>query len=331
VVFFTEGFRDLSARFRIAWLWVQRLRIRRDLYMAETQLGLLGWEQAEFYGDDINAHVKQVQDFEQTQAALLNVSAALSEKKAALDAQLAQARAIHDEKQAAIAAERAPVATRFDEADNTRRQKLAAIDRFDRAIQELEQTEKELQRRSLAFMKVANPTFEIRAEARRVTDELARVPGERKIVLADQSRARQEAAQLEPGIAQLRNQLREIDSRAAAVRDEFAAETRRLNGEMSRLDKERKKSHIEMSNLDREKRKPYQAIGACLADDGIGPLNQPEVLQKVLEFREKENIVSRNFRETQATFAKANGGILMGFYTLLVIILFVITFALSHL
>ncbi len=51
---------------------------------------------------------------------------------------------------------------------------------------------------------------------------------------------------------------------------------------MRQLDRERKKSNVHMSRLDREKRKPYRLIGACLADHGIAPLNQPEILEKVL-------------------------------------------------
>lgn len=312
----SEGFRDIAGRARFAWLWVNALRARRALYLAETELGLLAWEQAEFYGEEVMAHVRKVQEYEMTQASLMNTSAELSGSRAALEEELAREKARHDEEQATIAAERAPVATRYEEVERTRRQKLDAVERFNQALEELARTEKQLHTRSNAFLKVENPTFAVRTEAREVSDALTRIPEERKMVLGDQARARQDAAQLEPGANELRNALREMDAKAAAARERHAAVARRLTGEMSRLEREVKKSNVRMSHLDREKREPYQVIGACLANDGIGPLNQPEVLERVRELREKERVISGKIGGIRAQFAAANAGGLIVFYLL---------------
>ena len=169
-----EGFRDLSRRLRIAWLWVARVRLRRALFKAEAELGLLGWEQVDIFDDAINAEVKKVQEFENAQASLLNVSAELSGRKAALDEELAREEALHDQAQASLAQEREPLAAQLEQAESARRQKLEAGERFERALGELARLEKRLQARSLSFMNVEHPS--VRGPARSATS-LAASPG----------------------------------------------------------------------------------------------------------------------------------------------------------
>lgn len=328
-----EGFSDLSRRLQILWLWVARLRVRRALYKAETELGWLGWEQVDFFENQVMEEVRKVQEFENTQASLLNSSAELGIRKVALDEELAREQALHDQAQAALASERAPIAAEFEQAENLRRQKLEAAGRFDAALQELAQLEKDLQARSLALMKIEKATLEVRVEAREISDHLGRLPAERKLVFADKANAAKEAARLEPEMERLRAELRRIDTAAEEVRERFAAAGSRVMGELRLLERERKKSTLRMSHLDREKRKPYQLIGACLADHNLAPLNQPEVLEKVAALRERDAALTETLAVLQAVCAAGDAGMLTAFYLLLAAVLFaivVITLQLLH-
>ena len=331
--FLREGLRDLSRRLRMTWLVAVRLRIRRKLFKAEVELGWLGWEQADFFDDEINAAVLKVREFEETQASLLNVSAELSGRRAALDKELEEERVLHDQTQAALARERDPIAAELERAEAARRQKLEAAGRFERALEEIADLEKELEALSLSFMSVERPSLQIRSRAREVSDELIRLPAERKLVLADRGAAAGEAARLEQVSASLDAELRRIDTDASAARKRLEEAALRHASETRLLDRERKKSSLHMSRLDREKRKPYRLIGACLADHGIAPMNQPSVLGNLLALREREAGITESLEALRGLCHNANAGVLAAFYLLAAVILiaaFAVTLHLLH-
>lgn len=317
-----DGCRDLRARLQIAWYWAVRLRVRRELSQAEARLGFLGWEQVEFYDEEVAAQARKIEEFENTQASLENASAELSARKTALDDELARERALNDQAQVSLAAEREPIAARLQQAEAARRLKLGAVERFERAIAEVAGLEKEFETQSMAFMKVVNPDIEIRTEARRVSDELLRLADERKRLEGDKLSAARESAALESDIARLHGELQRLDDAAAAARDRLEAASRRIGGEMRLLDRKRRKSALGMSRLDRKKRQPYRFIGACLADHGIAPLNQPEILERVQSLRERDAVLTQTITSRQAVCAATDPGILIAFYLLLAAILF---------
>jgi chromosome segregation ATPase len=298
-----------------------RFRVKRDLYQAETELGWLGWEQVEFYDEHTKAQVKRIQEYENTQANLQNTSAELSGRKSALDAELTRERTAHDQTLASLAAERAPLAAQLQEAETTRQKKIEAIERFDKALEEISATEKRFEGLSESFMNIKEPTIAIRIEAREVSDNLGRIALERKLVAADKATAAQEAATLEETVNRLREELQNIDEAAAAARENLSGAARRLTGEVRTLEREKKKSSLHMAHLDREKRKPYQFIGAVLADHNIAPRNQPQILEKVIALRARDVQLGEMLRRTHAACAETNLGLLISFYLLVAVIL----------
>ncbi len=325
-----EGIRDLRLRLRTAWIRAVRVRVRRDLFQAETELGYLAWEQADFYGEPVIAAVKKIQEFEATQAALQNTSAELSKRKAALDEELARENALHDQAQAALAAERAPIATTLEGAETARRQKLQAVERFDRAIGEIAATEKKLQAKSLTYLKITQPTLQIRTEARKISDELTGLSVERSLVMTDRERAAVEAGLMEAEITRLRGELQRIDSAASAARERLAQAVRRIAGETRLLEREKKKSLHRMSHLDRKKRQPYRFIGACLADHRIAPMNQPAVLEKVVTLRRRHLDLAKTLAQLRTARATTAPGPLIAFYLFLAVLLIALCVIASH-
>jgi chromosome segregation ATPase len=322
--------KDLRRRLRILWLWAARLRLRRALFLAEAELGWLGWEQAEFYDEQIAAEVRKVQEFENTQASIQNTSAELSDRKGALDQEHAREKTLHDQTLESLAKEREPIAAQLQQAETSRRQKTEALDRFDHAVEEIGRLERELEARSLDFMNVERPTIDIRAEAREVSDALARLVGERALVLADRATAAQELAAHEAAIIRLRGELQRIDSASATARDALGDASRRLTGEMRLLDRKQRKTSLHMAHLDRKKQQPYRYIGACLADHGIAPLNQPQILQQVFTLRDRDFRLAETLTELRAACAGADPAILIAFYLLLACLLFALSAIVFH-
>jgi hypothetical protein len=310
----SEGYRDLRRRLRVVWLWMRQWRVRRDLAAAETELGWLAWEQVDFYDEASVAEVRKIQEFERTQAELYNTSAELGGRAQALDEELAREQAAYDAAQAALEAEREPVAASLGQQEAAHRQKVQAIARFDRAVEEISAAEKELEAASLAFMEVPNPGIQVRIEARKISDELIRLAGERKLVLADKATAEGQAAMFEAGIARGRAELRRIAEAREAAGQKLSAALRRISQEKRSLDRERRKSTVRMSRLDSKKRGSYRFIGGCLASHGIAPLNQPAALEKTVALREREWEISEALAALRTECAAADARQLAAFY-----------------
>jgi chromosome segregation ATPase len=325
-----EGLRDLSRRARILWLRAACLWLRQALSKGEADLGFLGWEQVDFFDSKINSEVEKVRQFEHAQASLLNVSAELSGRRAALDQELAQEKALYDQARASLAQEREPIAAQAGQAEAAHRRKLEAAERFERAIAELADQEKRLRTLSASLMTVENPTPEIQTETRDVNDRLRRLPGERKLVLADKVNAARDAASIATEITRLHAELQRIDTEASAAHDRFAAASHRLAAETRRLERERKESNVRISRLDRGKREPYRLIGACLADHNIAPLNQPEVLAKVQALRERNAMVAEMLSELRASRSQVDAAVLLAFYLALAAVLLAIFAVAAH-
>jgi len=325
-----EGSRDLSRRLRIAWLWAKRLLVRRSLFVAEAELGWLGWERTDFFDDELNEAVGKVREFEDTQASLMNTTAELAARKTALDGEVAREKAAYEQERAALDEERKAVSAQLDEKETARRQKLETVERFERAVEELGRSERRLENQSHAFMLIDNPDADTRKEAREVSDELSRHAVERRVVRADQTKAAEEAAGYEPEIARLRGELKRIDAAAEAARARHEEAGQKFGAEVRDLERERKESHTKIADLDREKRNPYRIIGASLADHGISPINQPAALEKVLELREREARLTQAMEELEALCAAMDMGIFVAFYLLLGAVIFALSVVVWH-
>lgn len=312
------GVFDLARRVRMLWYWVARRRLLRAQAEAEAELGWLAWEQADYFDVGVEAEVAKVREFETAQAQLLNNSAQLSSRKLALDEEFAREQALHDQTQQALATEREPVASQHELARATWRQKLGAIERFDRALDEIAGNQKRVEARSNAYISTDIPDMETRIKAREAADELLRLAGVRAYVVADKAAATEEAARLEPGIAQLRAQLDRIDSESAASADRLQEATRNHASEVRLLERSRKKSEIHMARLDGEKWKPYRRIGECLADQNIPPRNQPEVLEKVLTVRLHRAALDEAIESLRSASAPISPAVLLASYLFLV-------------
>ncbi|MCE9612556.1 MAG: hypothetical protein K8R23_20335 [Chthoniobacter sp.] len=260
---------------------LHRLRLfvaRRRLGKAETTLGVLGWQQADFEGD-AQRLIEQLTNVEREQARLTNESARLGITIRQLQDERETARRQFEEARDQLEAEREKITAPVAETERqfTERQRLQ--ESFAERIQALVHELAEANRKNEALRTTDTP--EARGEMMRLRGRAMAIPSE----LAD-IRLRQ---------LQLNNELRPLEESLARGRAAVATEDDRLRAQQSAFDaadhirrhaiseREREKHAVEkqIERLEKAKDDPYRKIGQMLADSGIAPMNQPEALVAV--------------------------------------------------
>ena len=167
-----------------------RLRgARKELAKAETELGLLGWQQAE-YDAETQREVDKIKNTEREQARLTNEGADLARTLQELSAQRAAAQKEFDEKRGAEEKEllemRQHIATAEAQLPAAKEQ-LAAIQRW---MARLENEQREASRLYDDLLQAEPQTAEVRLEATRLRDRVQALPhelaeGQKKLTRAE--------------------------------------------------------------------------------------------------------------------------------------------------
>ena len=277
---FSPGIEELS---RIAGRWRNRWRLRgarRHLAKVETELGLLGWQQAEF-DPDTQREVEKIQKFEREQARLTNESAAVSQEIAEIAKQREQTRAAFAQAREPLVAERAKLRESIDKA----RPQIAPLRRqlqdFEHRAAQLERDAREANRLYHDLLAIEPQTPELRDQQGRHRERASGIPGEIAETQTRRARGQVEMEKLQKALAQetareiaLGKELRDMESTHAA-HDRGMAEA------IAAKERAREKIEKENAALDQEKAGPYREIGRVLADSHLPPMNQPQALETV--------------------------------------------------
>ena len=281
---FAPGLREAS---RIVGRQFSRLRLllaQRKLARTETQLGLLGWQQADFEGEALR-HVEQLTDFERTQARLTNESAAHARAIMQLQEQRDAERRQFEDARARLEAERARVAAPVEEAAR----QLAARQRtpvdYAERIPELERELREVGQLYSELLAAEPQTAEIRRETIRQRERMMAIPNEQADLRKRQQQAVNEIRVLEESVARGRIALGAEDERLRAQGAEFEEADAARAREIADREREKLAAEREGDALEKAKGNPYRKIGQLLADSGIAPMNQPHALAAVEQGR----------------------------------------------
>ena len=281
---FAPGLREASRIFGRQFSRLRLLIAQRRLARAETQLGLLGWQQADFEGEAL-PHVEQLADFERTQARLTNRSAALALAIRQLDEQRAGERRQFEDARARLEVERAKVAAPVEEAARQLAVRQRTTVNFVERIPELERELREVGQLYNELLAVEPQTAEIRRETIRQRERMTAIPNEKADLRKRQQQAVNEIRALEESVARGRIALGAEDGRLRAHQAEFEEADGAREKEIA--DREREKLAVEKESnaLEKSKGNPYRKIGQLLADSGIAPMNQPHALAAVQQSR----------------------------------------------
>lgn len=301
--YFAPGLREIRRRFgrlhRRIKLWLDR----RELAAAETELGLLGWQQA-YYDDPTQIEVDKIENAEREQARLTNAGAEL-------------AREIHEETEA-LEAHRQKAAAQVRELEGEQRRVREALRPIEEKIAVLKRSDPNLEKRGAEFdrelievearytkLLIVQPQPpEVRDEVFRLRERLIAIPHEKSDlqnqhmkITAELKARTQEAAELSGELGELDRRLKDLKREADAEEDGLAARIRAKEKEKARLEAESEK-------LERSKGNPYRAIGRVLADSGVVPMNQPHVYEKVnavrARIRDHEAWIEQSLASTRA-------------------------------
>jgi chromosome segregation ATPase len=290
VNYFAPGFRELA---RIlgrlnhrSQLWFERRKLAR----LESALGLLGWQQADYEGPT-QEHVKQLTDCERAQAGLTNESAALGIEIQELEQERGTREREMLEACSEALAREWPAAKSAEELEEQmtlkRKERKEIADRLPALDRELGAAEE----RYRALVGQEMPPPNVQAELLRLRGVILALPREKVEWQAKLSATETQIAAMEGLMQSLR------EARAA-----FEKRDRELAGEISVRQRAKRKVETRVETLEKAKADPYREIGRALADNGIGPLNQPEALAAVIGQREKiatrESLIALSLDET---------------------------------
>jgi len=284
--YFAPGFREIVRLARRASWRIRGWLRERQLARAETQLGLLGWQQADFDAET-QRQVDSIQNVEREQAALTNRAAELAREIEADIAERARLKADFDSRRAALEAERAAAREPLAEIERTLRVIRERPAGVSRRTAELDREEREIDGLYKRLLGTQPQTPAVRDEILRLRERLIAIPNARADLKAQQARVsedvdereRQRAA-IEQRTAEFDRQLRDLKTQADRCDAEFAER-------LKRCQRERDLADASTQRLERAKRDPYREIGRVLADSGVAPVNQPQALAHVIELRER--------------------------------------------
>ena len=278
-----------------ASLWLARRRLART----ETDLGLLGWQQADFEGE-AQRHIDQLTNVEREQSRQTNEGAALGVAIRQGQEKRDAGKKDYDAARAALAAEWEAAALPVE----TTGRHLAArrktdVD-FDGLIAGLEREMTEVQARQNALRAVGNPTPEMHAELIRLHARAGTIPNAQADLHRRSAQAQNDIRMLEETLARSQPVLAAATEKLRVLDEQFTRSDGTLERQIAGRRREKEAIEAKIEGLEKAKNNPYRQIGQILADSGIAPMNQPGALAAVQRSRV---VVARIVREIAASHA----------------------------
>ncbi len=282
--YLTPGFRELTRKFGRL---LNRLRIaaaRRRLGKAEAELGLLGWQQADFDAET-QVEVDKIKNFEREQSRLTNQGAEvvlvirdLLEKRGA-------AARLFEETRQKLQAEKRAVA---DPIEGIQKQLIGyrkQEPQYERRIPALDREFREVQLLYTKLLGAERRTPQVRDDLGRLRDRTVAIPNEKADLRTKHMHVASEIKTLETLLVSKNQTLAALDRKIEELEALFSVADRELASEIKANEREKLRIAKENDTLERAKTDPYQQIGRVLADNSLAPLNQPHVLERVARFR----------------------------------------------
>ena len=261
-------------------LWLAQ----RKLAAAETNLGLLGWQQADFEGD-AQRHVEQLTRVEREQGRQTNESAALG-------LSIRQAQEKRDAGKMQYEEQRAVLELAWKEAAEpveTAERHLAARRKkdvnFNGLVADLEREQADLEAAQADLLGVPKLTGEMRVEVGRLRERLQVIPTAIIDLHERKEYAINDVQALEEKLAKARPRLAQATADLHAFDEQFARSDGTLERQITARTREKQVLEQKIEELEKAKNSPYRQIGQILADHEIAPLNQPQALAAVQQRR----------------------------------------------
>lgn len=278
--YLTPGLRELARQLQRLALRV-RLRLRqRELDRAETDLGLLGWQQADFDAET-QRQVDEIQQVEREQTRLTNDSARVGNALRQIQTEYAAARKEFEDSRRELEAERRKLREPHEGVQRQLAEKRKIEPNFERRIPELDRELREVQKLYAELLVQEGQTPKTRNELVRLRERIVAIPNEKADLRTQHLRTASEIRVLEETLAREGEAVRGVDEHLAALQKTWGERDRTFALQLKTLGREKEAIEGQINALETAKANPYQRIGQVLADNHIAPLNQPQALDKV--------------------------------------------------
>jgi chromosome segregation ATPase len=285
VDYFTPCPHELNRILKRANHRIQISLAERNLAKAEANLGLLGWQQADF-DQETQEQVDALQNIEREQANLTNRSAELAHQLDALKVERVKIRWEYEQRRDKLTGERTKACQPMDELQRKLANARAHTPDVDRKAAQLDREQKDIEAMSTKLLVIQPQPLHVRDEILQLRDRMLQIQNERNDLRTMHARSLSEIHQLEQQISVFEKRRTEFDTSLSALQETFEAEDEKLASDEHLLTREKEKVEKSVNEMDKAKGNPYRAIGRVLADNGIAPMNQPSALSKVLSLRE---------------------------------------------
>jgi chromosome segregation ATPase len=268
-------------RRRLHLLWEHR-----KLGQLESQLGLLGWQQAD-YDSGTQAHVDELADYERSQAQITNESASLGLILRQVEEQrVAQRETFAAQKAERLAAQK-PLQERLEEGEKALAELTAEVAKLEARAAQIDRELAAGEQRYRALLVKGEQSDAERREVEQLRSQALSWPqeklqGERKLVELREAQPRLEA-EVQEQRAILAGEVEALQ----ALEKSSAESDEALVRDIAANKREKQRLERQIDEIEKRKAQPYRQIGRALADQRIEPLNQPEALAVVLAQRER--------------------------------------------
>lgn len=274
---FSPGYRQIARLFTRLALRCRLFVERRKLGRLETELGLLGWQQAD-YNEATQLEVRKLADYEREQSQLINQSAELGNALRDLSDRRAKEKAEYNTQKASFEAS----LLELEKPISALQRKLVARrktqEKAERSLTALEAKMEEAARDPKIAMA---RTSEERVELLRFDYRFREVPNKLKNARAKLAGIKEQVRGEESDLDRNLPVLKALQERRLANQTQFETQDAELQKEISSYKRAKRKIEKEIETLEKAKSHPYREIGRVLADCQIAPLNQPEALENV--------------------------------------------------
>jgi chromosome segregation ATPase len=263
---FSPGYRQIHRVLTRLSLRCRLLFERRKLGRLETELGLLGWQQADF-NEATEGEVRKLTDFERAQGRLTNDGAELGIAIRDLCERREKEKAEHDARKASFEANLSELEKPIDALERKLEAKRKALEEAEKTVADLEAELTELE---------AGDSDPAGAKNR-----FREVPNKLKNARAKLAGIREEVRGEESDLARNLPILEALEERMVEDQTKFDALDTELEKEITSRRRAKRKIEREINALEKAKSHPYREIGRALADNQIAPMNQPGALKAV--------------------------------------------------
>ncbi len=299
--YFKPGLREIARKLGRQRHRLRVLLARRDLTKAETALGLLGWQQADF-DTQTQTEVDKINTYEREQARLTNESAGLAKELRELRVERDAARKTFEEQRAAADAERAGLTANHPDIEKQLAALRKAEPTFERRMPELDRELRDTNKLYSELLTSPNQSPSAKAEIQRLRERNVTIANEKADLRNQHLRTVSAIREHEAGLERDREALATIEKRLRELQAAFDAEDARLAAEIRTRDREKARIEKEINAIETAKSNPYLQIGRVLADSDVAPMNQPGALDKVKRLRgrlvELDDLIRLSFERT---------------------------------